>query len=183
MEEAIVRETETLPAVAAMLRELLPELDGRALAVTEAEITKDNVPTLPLAMVAPLQQIFTHNGGHRMTVAEEFMVEIWLDPAREKGAKGETPFWSYYEYNGFRDRLFTYLAAWRTPQNGTLTFVTMDVESNYLATVLSFRLRATYDICPDIEEPECPAEITFRLCQPRSAACPPVPEKEQNPCP
>jgi hypothetical protein len=180
--EEDVKATETLLAVAAQLREWLPELGGRALAVTEAEVTKDNVPTLPLAMVAPLIQNFTHNGGMEMTVAEEFMIEIWLKPDRIKGENGETPFWSYYEYNKFRDKLFTKFGAWRTPQNGTLVFVSMDVESNYLATVLSFRMRAQYVICVDEDELECPAEITFSLCQPKSAACPPQPEQEKDPC-
>ncbi|UPT53288.1 hypothetical protein [Synechococcus phage Ssp-JY38] len=190
----MTEETETLPFVAEILRRFLPELKGRAFPVTEAEITKDNVPTLPLGMVAPLRQDFTHNGGLRVTVVENFILEIWLEPARIKGEKGETPFWSYYEYNAFRDRLFALFAAIRSPQGGTFRFVSMDVDSTYLATMLSFRMTATYDTCVNQQELEkceatamqdgLPAQITFALCRPRSQDCgKPEPEEEKNPCP
>lgn len=189
--------TETLPAVAARMREFFPELQGRALAVTEAEITKDNVPSLPLSMVAPLRQTFTQpNGGRRLSVVEEFVIEVWLPPARIKGNSGETPFWSYYEYNEFRNKMFTVFSTWRSPQNGTVAFIGMDVESNYLATALTFRMAATYDVCPSSEEVErCqvtghkdgePAQITFSLCQPVSECCPDetrLEQKEKTPCP
>lgn len=178
-------DVETLPAIAAELREHIPQLVGRAIPVTEAYLgdKKDSVPELPIAIVAPLRQQFTHNGGPRMTVAEEFVIEIWLEPAMEKTKHGQTPFWSYYEYNKFRNDLFNHFAAWRTPQGGTLRFMSMDVESNFLATVLTFRLIATYDICREDNEWAEPAKITFDLCQPRSPACPPEPEQEKNPCP
>ena len=177
-------DVETLPAVAERMRAHIKQLAGRAIPVTEAQVTKDNVPELPIAVVAPLRQDFTHNGGPRMTVVEGFVVEIWLEPAMEKTKHGESPFWSYYEYNKFRDRMFDLFAGWRTPQGGTLQFMSMDVESNFLATVLTFRFRATYDICRDDgDEWAEPATITFDLCKPRSPACPPEPEQEKNPCP
>lgn len=181
MEAGITRIIETLPAVAKQIRDWIPELGGRALAVTDALITKDNVPTLPLVMVAPLRQDFTHNGQGTMTVDEQFMVEFWLDPAREKGEKGETPFWSYYEYNDLRNKLFDAFATWRSPQNGTVRFISMDVDANALATVLSFRMGAVYQVC-ESDRWEAPAEITFNLCQPASAECPPEPEQETDPC-
>lgn len=175
-------ETETLPWVAERMREWIPQLDGRAIAVTDSDVTKDNVPTLPIALVAPLPQQFIHNGGDVMTVAENFVIEIWLAPIREIGEEGELPFWAYYEYNKFRNKLFNRFAGERTPQNGAIEFISMDVESNFLATVLTFRARATYDICRDEDEWEEPAEITFDLCQPRAPACPPVPEQESDKC-
>lgn len=163
--------TETLPAVAAHLREWLPELGGRAIPITEAEPTKDNVPDLPIALVYPLRQEFRHSGGYEMTVEEEFVIEIWLEPKREKSRKGETPFWAYYEYNAFRDKLFAAFAATRSPQNGSYTFISMDVESSFLSTVIAFRMKATYQLCVERDEWEAPAEITFDLCQPVSSDC------------
>lgn len=178
--EENVTSVEILPDVAAQIREWIPALGGRALAVTDALITKDNVPTLPLVMVAPLRQEFEHFGRGRMTIDEQFMVEFWLDPAREKGAKGETPFWSYYEYNDLRDKLFNAFATYRGPANATFRFISMDVDANELATVLSFRMGARYDICEDSQW-EGPAEITFDLCAPKS--CRPFPVIEPEPVP
>lgn len=180
--ETTVDTSELLPAVADRLRAHMPQLAGRALAVSEADATKDNVPTLPIAIVAPLVQNFTHNGEYRMTVNEEFVIEVWMPPEREKTIEGgETPFWSYYAYNAFRDQLFDLFAAWRTPQNGTVRFVSMGVESNFLATVLTFRLRATYDICSDNQDVEAPAQITLSLCAPATKICEP-PCEEQEKC-
>lgn len=177
---------ETLPAVAAALREWIPALAGRAIPVTEILVTKENLPSLPIAAVAPLIQNFTHNGGLKMTVSEEFTIDIWLPPEREQTAEGgETPFWSYYEYNKFRNELFSKFAGWRSPQNGRVSFVSMDVESNFLATVLTFRLRCVYDICADDSELEDPREIVITLCPPATPVCP-APEcceqQETDPC-
>lgn len=167
-----VEVVETLPAVAALLREWLPEMKGKVVAITEAEVTKDNVPELPIGLVYPLRQDFTQrNNGTSVTVEEEFVVEIWLEPAREKTKHGESPFWSYYEYNTFRNKMFARFAGTRTPQNGAYTFISMDVESNFLATVIAFRMKATYELCVEPDEWEEPVEATFSLCQPASSGC------------
>ena len=179
-------ETEVLPAVADALREWFPELGDRALAVTDAKITKENLPTLPIAMVAPLRQLYSHNSGGRLTVGEEFMIEIWLAPEREVGVGGETPFWSYYNFNALRNRLFDRFAGWRTPQNGAVVFVSLDIEVVEYAVMLSFRMRANYDICADapVEPPDGePARITYSLCAPQSLKCGDyAPEHEIDPC-
>lgn len=176
--------SETLPAVAARLREGLPQLQRRAFAVTEAQATKDNVPTLPVAIVAPLVQEYTHNGGNSIDVQEDFVVEVWLDPQREKTSDGgETPFWKYYAYNRFRDALFSLLTnGWRTPQGGTLRFVSMDVESNFLATVLTFRLRARYTVCTDSCDDEEPAIVSLSMCAPSTKCDPQCVDTEQEKC-
>jgi len=184
-------ETELLPAVATAIRAWIPELDGRALAVTEAEIRKDNVPTLPLAIVAPLRQVFTHNGAYRVTVVEEFVTEIWLHSVRETSADGgETPFWSYYEFNAFRNKFMSAFAGWRGPFNATVRFVSFDVEANEHAVVLTFRMSAEYQWCLDnANDPSdgVPARITFSLCAPQGTRCDPCVEcdenKENEPCP
>lgn len=164
---------ETLPAVASLLREWLPELHGRAIPITEADQDLNNMPELPIALVYPLRQLFNQpNGGFSMDVEEEFVIEIWLEPKREKSQRGETPFWSYYEYNSFRNKMFSRFASVRTPQGGSYQFISMDVESNSLATTIAFRLKANYELCADgVDECEAPAEITFDLCKPASSGC------------
>lgn len=165
-----VKSPETLPAVAEALRLWMPQFNGRIIAVTDGDVTEENVPTLPIGIVAPLRQNF-RPAGQRITVEEVFSLELWLDPRREKSLKGESPFWSYYEYNSLRNQLFTKLSTWRTPQNGAVVLNSMDVESSSLATVVAFRLTATYDICRQDDELEEPAEIIFDLCPPKSPVC------------
>jgi hypothetical protein len=103
-----------LPQLADAIAEWFPELGGRALAVSEVTITKQNVPTLPLAMVA-----FARGTGDQSTTSHQpifnmedaFVVEFWLEPARYKNRSGgETPFWSYYDYEAIRDTLLQNLA-------------------------------------------------------------------------
>jgi hypothetical protein len=179
--EAKVRcEPETLPAVAALLREHIPALLGRAIPVTEALVTQDNIPKLPLAIVAPLIQNFTQTTNDRMTVAEDFVIEVWLEPRMENNS---TALWAYYNYNKFRNDLFNLFGSWRTPTNGAVRFISLDVESNLLATVMTFRMRATYDVEADADELEEPAIISFNLCTPASPVClPECEQQEQDPC-
>lgn len=167
---------ELLPLVAALIAESFPELNGRALAVTEAVITPANLPTLPLVIVAPLTQTFSDNGGYRLPTQEEFMLEFWLKPEREQTATGgETPFWTYYEYNKLRNRVKSIFAGWRG-QGGTVIMRTMEIDADEFAVSISFRMRATYEECvPEPKLPECepgtakdgdPAHITYSLCKP-----------------
>lgn len=191
-------ETELLPQVAAALIEWIPELNGRAIAISEADITPETVPTLPIALVAPLQQTFTHNGGHVVNTVEEFVIEVWLKPIREKTSAGaETPFWSYYEYNKFRNNLFTRFLGWRSTLNGTLRFISFDIEANTYAVVLTFRMSIEYKWCPNADELNaCDAAmrqdgnpikgITFALCTPKAETCCDnceTNETEKDPCP
>src|SRR5262245_8839046 len=107
-----------LPALAEAVAQWFPELGGRALAVSEVTITKENVPTLPLAMVGYAHGIITGNPPQRSSKTEYnfqdwFVIEFWLEPARYKKANGsETPFWSYYPYEAIRDTLLTNLSRW-----------------------------------------------------------------------
>lgn len=185
---------ELLPAIADAIRGWFPELEGRAVAVTDAKITKENLPTLPLAMVAPLRQVYTHNSGGRMGVDDGFIVAFWLKSVREVGVNGETPFWSYYNFNAFRNKLFDLFAGWRTPQNGAVRFVSFDVDSDDYAVMLSFRMRATYDVCvseavpqgacePTVHTDGQPGWIRAKLCKPLPLNCDGFkPEPEVDPC-
>lgn len=178
----VLTDVETLPAVAKQLAIWMPQLEDRAMAVTDGEVTKENIPTLPCAIVAPLRQEFT-NSGQTLTVEEEFTIELWLEPERAKSRKSESPFWAYYPFNLLRNQLFTKLSTWRTPQNGVVRLNSMIVESSSLATVVAFRATATYNVCNDDDEWESPAEISFNLCQPKSQVCGPVPtEEKKDPC-
>ncbi len=56
------------------------ELEGRSSPVSDAEITEQNVPTLPVAMVALNVETAQHpwQGNSSPTLQDDFLIEFWL---------------------------------------------------------------------------------------------------------
>jgi hypothetical protein len=167
-----------LPAVAEQLALWFPELNGRALAVSEVDITKDNVPTLPLAMVAFIRAVANPpaNGNAEIfEITDTFIIDFWLEPARYKKTNGsETPFWSYYDYEAIRDTLLTNLARWDAPGGERIAFRGLTIEAEPLAVTLTFTFIATFRWCP--AKPKYlgePFSVGFNLCT--APACIPDP--------
>ena len=102
-------ETRFLPALAEQLKLWFPELAGRALAVSDVSVSKENVPTLPLVMCAFARSTSEPRANARhFEMIDAFIVEFWLEPQRYKRADGsETPFWSYYPYESIRETLWS----------------------------------------------------------------------------
>jgi len=180
-------ETRFLPALAEKIASWFPELGGRALAVSEVSITKENVPTLPLAMVAFIRSNAnpnTHSNIGMFEIADTFVVDFWLEPARYKKSNGtETPFWSYYDYEKIRDTLLSNLTTWDSPGGERIAYRGMTIEAEPLAVTLTFTFIATFRWCSSI--PKNQGErftIGFGLCTP--AACIPDDciEEPCNPC-
>lgn len=183
-----------LPAVALEMSRLFPELEGRAVAVSEANVTKENLPTLPACMVALVRTDAVGwnwraaNGDNELF--DDFVVEFWLKPERIKRADGsESPFWAFYDYEPFRDRVLNWMTGYQGPSKQRLEFRNMEVDSDQYAVVLSFRFRAHYNWCrtQDDEEPSIigrNASVTANICQPRPVCCPEPCEKpkECDPC-
>ena len=169
-----------LPALAEQLALWFPELGGRALAVSEISITKENVPTLPLVVVAFMKGTADPPLNAEMfDITEAFVIDFWLEPARYKKANGtETPFWSYYDYEAIRDTLLTNLVRWETPGGERIAFRELTVEAEAYMVTLTFRFTATYRWCPDYVEHGEPFKISFNLCT-ASDCC--IPE-EIDPC-
>ena len=171
-----------LPALAEQIAIWFPELNGRALAVSEVSITKANVPTLPLAMVCYLRG--TANppmNADMFEIVDIFLVDFWLEPERYKRANGtETPFWSYYDYESIRDKLLTNISRWETPGGERIAFRELSIEAEELAVTLTFRFTATFRWCPTkpVEYGEPIKQIGFNLCT-ASECC--IPE-EVDPC-
>jgi hypothetical protein len=165
-----------LPDLAEAIAEWFPELQGRAFAVSDATITKDNVPTLPLVMIAITRSVGsqgTHGRQEIFEIADAFVVEFWLEPARYKRANGsETPFWSYYPYESIRDTLLENLARWQPRGGERIAYRSMTVEADALAVTLTFGFIATMRWCPSpsTEKGE-PFKIGFNLCTPEGC-CP-----------
>lgn len=179
-----------LPSIAADVALWFPELGGRSIAVSEAQISKQNLPTLPLVMVslarqtnqdAPIQA-----ARHTLNLMDRFVIEFWLEPARIHKADGtETPFWAYYDYEAIRDRLLAGLTGgYLGPNSERISYFNMTMESDAYAVTLAFTFNATYQWCVDaaLEEacksatesvqydgiPITPSMLQMKICAPRS---------------
>jgi hypothetical protein len=167
------QETRFLPAVAEAVAAWFPDLGGRAIAVSEVSITKDNVPTLPLALVAFVRSVSEQPANSRVEmfdITDTFIVDFWLPPARYKTASGaETPYWSYYDYEGIRDKLLTNLSRWQTPGGERIAYRGMVIEAEPLAVTLTFTFIANFRWCPTgPKEKGDKFTVEFNLCAPES---------------
>lgn len=151
----------TLQELASSVAEWFPELNGRALAVSEAEVTKENVPTLPLAMVSLGALKAEHaEKTARLEIEERIFVQFWLKPERYPLADGgQSPFWAFYNYETIQDRLFAKIIDWRSKRQGRLRYVAMDIEADQYAVLLTFAFDHCFIWCEpegDAEEPTAP---------------------------
>lgn len=150
-----------LPALARQLNVWFPELEGRALAVSEVEPfdNKTNVPTLPVAVVAMISGTNTNagagaGGNAQVTLADDLLVQFVYEPVKYKREDGaDTPFYAFYDYESTRDRLITGLKGWRTPRGGSVSYVSLEVESDEFAVYMAFRLRTSERWCQPVEPP------------------------------
>jgi len=180
-----------LPAVAEAVTQWFPELGGRALAVSDAHITKLNVPTLPLVMVAFAKGVgdqAKRSYNPSFDIEDVFVVEFWLEPSRYKKATGaETPFWSYYDYEAVRTKLLSNFGRWKTPDGEHIAYRSLTILADELAVRLSFNFIASKRFCPIDNEKGEPFTISFDLCAPKGC-CPEIecffPEENEkcDPC-
>src|SRR5262245_5007368 len=108
MEEVIM--PLSMPEIAAEVAKLFPELEGRAIAAMDYEISEEHVPTWPLAVVVAgavgVGSNNWRNGSGNMEIYDDFQIEFWLKPERYKTKDGgESPFWAYYDYPSMLNRL------------------------------------------------------------------------------
>lgn len=140
-----------LPALAKAISGWFPELDGRALAVSECKITTQNMPTLPLVMLALIKddpKASARSG--QIEFNDDFVIEFWTKPERYKLVSGaESPFWGYFNYEALRTRLLTHLDTWVSPSGNRVQYKGLDVESDEFAIVVSFRFNHQATFCAD----------------------------------
>lgn len=180
------KEQRFLPALAEAIAEWFPELGGRALAVSEVTVTKENIPTLPLVMVAFARSMSEppYSPARTFEIYDTFVVEFWLEPARYKKANGsETPFWSYYDYEAVRDTLLGNLVYWESPGGERIRYRGLIIDADPLAVTLTFTFEACMRWCtppPSLEGIVPIKHIDFILCTP--VACVPETCYEEDPC-
>lgn len=164
-------QTEFLPMLAGFVSEWFPSFRGRVVAVTEAELTKENRPELPCAMLALNREEAEHSarGYSEVKISDDFIIEMWLPLKKYMDAKSgaESPFWAYYPYEALRNRLLTrMLDESRERPSWGIRYISMDVASDAGAVILTFRFSRNYTWCPDENELSKgdPLEITFSAC-------------------
>lgn len=187
--DAQVKEKRFLPALANAIADWFPLLRGRSIAVADATITRENVPTLPLVavvFVASVGEQLRRSQSSQFKVTDSFAVQFWMKPERYTDSHGnETPFWSYYPYEYIRDKLLSNLVRWPTPNGEHIAYLGMNVQADAMAVTLTFHFAATFDWCADDNETGEPFTIDFRLCTPEACViedCEPEPQ-ECNPFP
>jgi len=184
MDARIETKPRFLPALAEQLALWFPEVGGRALAVSEVSITKENVPTLPIVMTAFIRGTAdppSRSNSDMFEIVDTFIVDFWLEPARYKKTNGtETPFWSYYDYEAIRNTLLANITRWATPGGERIAFRELTIEAEPFAVTLTFRFTATHRWCAPVTDYGIPFSVGFNLCAPVDCCVPDC--VEDDPC-
>lgn len=160
----------TLPYIAAKVATWFPELEGRAVAVMDDDITATTAPTLPMAMVM-LNNIATVGAGDIQTVAkldliQDIAIEFWFSPDRYKkiDRKTDSPFWAYRDFYSLMDRLIVGMRD-DFSDLGSIEFVSMEPGTTELAVMFEFRFRITSAWCePENCDIKNPDSIVITAC-------------------
>ena len=139
--------------LAEKLREWFPELEGRAVAVSNSDpFTPQTMPSLPLAIVALVEEDYGSGDSLNTVWAVEFM----FPPSRYllKGG-GESPFWTHFDYTPLRDILLEHL-----PSLGKVRLLRMEMDSDPAAVYISFRIRRESRWCSPEPQPSCEPKLT-----------------------
>ena len=153
---------QNVPAIAALIREVFPELQGRSFAVSDVKNTKENPPTLPLCYTCLLGIVEV--GGSNdvatpMDLLETIIVEFVFKPEKYTNADGAvSPFYAYQDYQPVFDRLLTALDQFFAPVRKTVRFLSMATTSDEFEQCISFKLSIAWRWCPS-EELDCGAAI------------------------
>lgn len=143
------------------LKGWVPALEGRVLAVSEVDvITKDNLVSLPVALVGVVRD----NYENFPTVRTDFVVEVLLEPVREKRVDGkDTPFWSYYNTEPLVDAI---IMGTRSEQGldefGSVNLETVTVEATKLAVIVSMTFFRLSRWCEPEKESGCGPELVLQ---------------------
>lgn len=128
-----------LPALAEHIAKSFPELNGRAVAVSEVEVKKDAVPTLPVCMLA-----LEHESGggkqitNQLSLTETFIIDFWLKPKTIDAYGQSIAFYAFYDYETIRNRLIEALNKFEYEGIGTLYYVKLEPDVTSFAARLKF---------------------------------------------
>lgn len=154
-------------AIAILIREAFPELDKRAFAVSEASLTKENMPNLPLAFVSLGSIVGLNQSNNVQTptdLEENISVEFWLaSKSYKKSDGGVSPFYAFQDYKPTMDRLFNALTGFFTPQRKPVKFISFDMMSDEYFLAMCFKFSVVWRWCPEPDDRYHPVKLAFRL--------------------
>lgn len=150
----------TLPKIAELVREWFPFLENRSFPAMGDSVTKDNMPTLPFAVVLPMTMNVEKQplrSNTRTAFSEDFQIKFWLPPNRVKREnKTETPFWSFYDYrNNFVLPLIGNCQKLRDTYDTLIEFRGAEVSATDSAIIIATKFRQHYNFSFD-EKQEAP---------------------------
>lgn len=150
--------------LAARIADAFPDMERRVFAVSEVEpfTNKTNRPRLPLAVVALVSEENTTSGRGGATsvqIQSDVLVQFAFEPVKyQTGDNQDTPFFAFYDYEAIRNRMLEMLRSYRGPMNESVTYRSLDVESDPFAVYVSVRIRVAGDLCYGATE-----AIDFRI--------------------
>lgn len=134
--------------LASLIAAAFPNLNGRAVAVSEvnmASVSKDTLPRLPVCWVAHLSEVTdaTEKNVHEFALTEEIMAMFWLEPTKYRNEQGaETPFYAFYDYTVYRNQMLAIIRQFNESQDQSIMFYhQMDVDVSEYAVMICFRLK------------------------------------------
>lgn len=191
-----VDEGPTAPALAKALAEWLPEFAGRCVAVSEAEITKENIPSIfPLALVAPIDETSDHNikVERQIEITESLLISLLYEPSRYPRADGGgSGLWAYYDLHSMRNRILFHAVDWIGPNGGRLAYKSGRVAVEPHAVAFEFMFDCCFYWCPSdpsagpcLPDPPCSITASYGPANQLIYPVPPEPETSEdcNPCP
>lgn len=138
-------------ALCKALASWFPELEGRVVAVSETEITLENVPTFPIAIVAFIRGDGKDSwkGNAPAECSDEYLIQYIVKSERYKlNGTTELPFWKFFNFEPKRRILCSRLKGWVSPVSGRWEYKSCDVESSTTDISLSFRFVHHHMLCP-----------------------------------
>lgn len=133
--------------------EWFPELRGRSIAVSEVEPFKDktNRPRLPMAVTALIGEQNTSTGAGGATainIQSDVLLQFIFEPEKYKDSQNrDTPFFAFYDYERLRNHLLDCIRQYRSPDNHSIAYRTLDIDSDEFAVYIAFRLVFSGRLC------------------------------------
>lgn len=148
----------TLPEMAAMVRQAFPELENRAIPVSAENVRDEQDLSLPACLLSlhsalPSPQAVLGTGAD-LSLQDDYVLHFLFPAEREvrteaNGTEVELPLWRYYDYVMIRHRLFKAIHEFAGVNKIMVRFISLEVESDDLAVVLTFRFRQEFSWCDD----------------------------------
>lgn len=145
----------TLPALAAAMREELADITVRIIPVSDMQIDKDNLPSLPICFLAMTKTVPAkdRNTPRKPALEEHFVIEFWFPPERYNSDGKELPIWAFYDYDTLQERVLTVTSNWISPRNSQVIWKSTTVDANQYAVATTFSFTHSFFHC-DYEPPE-----------------------------